>query len=405
MQAKRARDPVEAWLDSGAAALTGPPDGAPLGPPSPLVGALDRMADRLAAVSGSLGRTVDVDPLVLLTERAAHAGLRRRGRTSCGGATRLLAAADDWVAVCLARPDDIDLLPAWLGVGPAAEPPWGAVNDALRLRAADDLIETAAELGLPVSRLGERSRHTRPAVCGNRLGDATATPALEDVLVVNLGALWAGPLCASLLAAAGATVVKVESTRRPDGARRGDRAFYDTVNHGARSVALDFRDPDARSKLVGLLEAADVVIEASRPRALRALGVDAVTSVSRGPRVWASITAQGRDVDRIGFGDDAAVAGGLVVSDGDEPYFCADAVADPVTGLVAAVAVLESLATGGRHLLDIAMSAVAARLSGPTLKLPDGATVADPARRLPVPPAPEIGGDTDAVLAELGLAP
>ena len=39
--------------------------------------------------------------------------------------------------------------------------------------------------------------------------------------IVDLSALWAGPLCAHLLQLAGASVVKLESTRRPDGARFG----------------------------------------------------------------------------------------------------------------------------------------------------------------------------------------
>jgi hypothetical protein len=43
-----------------------------------------------------------------------------------------------------------------------------------------------------------------------------------------------------LLALAGARVVKVESTRRLDGARSGSSAFYDLLNAGKESVALDF---------------------------------------------------------------------------------------------------------------------------------------------------------------------
>ena len=59
--------------------------------------------------------------------------------------------------------------------------------------------------------------------------------------MVDLSALWAGPLCGDLLARAGASVVKVESTQRPDGARRGSRAFFDLLNGRKRSVALDLR--------------------------------------------------------------------------------------------------------------------------------------------------------------------
>jgi len=110
------------------------------------------------------------------------------------------------------------------------------------------LVEQAALLGLPVSVL--------PA----------------GVVVVDLGALWAGPPCGSILADAGATVVKVDAP--------------------------------------------------------------ALVARADGPRVWCSITGHGREGearDRVGFGDDAAVAGGLVVWQGADPRFCGDATAAPAT--------------------------------------------------------------------------
>jgi hypothetical protein len=63
------------------------------------------------------------------------------------------------------------------------------------------------------------------------------------------------------------------------------------------------------------------------------------------PRVWTSITGHGRAGaagDRVAFGDDAAVAGGLVRWAADTPMFLGDAVADPLTGMVAAAATLLS---------------------------------------------------------------
>jgi hypothetical protein len=103
----------------------------------------------------------------------------------------------------------------------------------------------------------------------------------------------------------------------------------------------------------------------------------------------------------VAFGDDAAVAGGLVCWDGEGPCFCADAVADPTSGLVAAAAILDALAVGGRWLLDVSMAAVAARLSGPTL--PADATTAPAAPRARTPPgrAAPLGEHTEQVLAEL----
>jgi hypothetical protein len=63
----------------------------------------------------------------------------------------------------------------------------------------------------------------------------------------------------------------------------------------------------------------------------------------------------------VAFGDDAAVSGGLAGGTAAGPVFCGDAIADPLTGLEAARAVLESHARGGGEVIDVAMAAVAAR--------------------------------------------
>jgi crotonobetainyl-CoA:carnitine CoA-transferase CaiB-like acyl-CoA transferase len=114
-----------------------------------------------------------------------------------------------------------------------------------------------------------------------------------------------------------------------------------------------------------------VVLESSRPRALEQLGLIAADLVERGPQVWLSITGHGRAANRVAFGDDGAVSGGLVVRDDDGPCFCADAVADPLTGLAATAEVAEALQRGGRWLLDVPLAAVAASAAGPTLPASD----------------------------------
>ena len=200
----------------------------------------------------------------------------------------------------------------------------------------------------------------------------------------------------------------MESTGRPDGARRGPAAFFDLLNGRKRSVALDFRTERGAGTLRELVQRADVVIEASRPRALAQLGIEAGEAVrSGGPQVWVSITGYGRTggagADRVAFGDDAAAAGGLVVWHDDAPMFCADAVADPLTGLTAAGACLEALAGGGRWLLDVSMAGVCGGLAGRTLPASPDVPVEPPVARPVARPAPELGADTKAALSELGL--
>jgi crotonobetainyl-CoA:carnitine CoA-transferase CaiB-like acyl-CoA transferase len=226
------------------------------------------------------------------------------------------------------------------------------------------------------------------------------------LIVVDLSALWAGPLCGDLLAGTGATVIKVESPTRPDGARRGAAAFFDLLNGRKRSVALDFGHAEGVETLRALIRRADVVIEASRPRAIEQLGIHADDEVRNGgPQIWISITGYGRtDTSaRVAFGDDAAAGGGLVVWHEGIAMFCADAVADPISGLAAANACLDALASGGRWLLDVSMAGVCAELAGPTLPASPDVAVAPPRARPVLRAASELGADTAQVLAELGL--
>jgi hypothetical protein len=319
-------------------ALTGRPDGPPLVPP-------DGVVERIQA----LGAPLSLDVLPLLAERAQASGLSRSGTTTCGGAGRLLPAADGWIAVNLPRDDDIASVPAWLEVG-GADDPWAAVVATTPRRTCAELVEAATLLGLPVAALGEVAAPAEP-VAATRLDDAE--PLDRPPVVVDLSALWAGPLCTRLLADRGADVVKVESPTRPDGARRGPRGFFERLNAGKRQLVCSLGSPE----LGTLVRRADVVVVASRSRALAQVGL--VAEEIR-PRVWLSITGYGRAVDRVAFGDDAAVAGGLVAYDDMGPVFLADAIADPLSAVAGAVAVDAALRTGGRWIIDAAMARVSA---------------------------------------------
>lgn len=397
------------WAASGAMALTGPRDGPALGPPAGLVPRAIQLGEDIARHASAMGASLDVDPLALLGERAATSDLQRAGQTSCGGTTRLMRAADGWMAVALARPEDHELVPAWLEQ-PTEDDPWPQIERHVATRAVGPLVERGATLGMAVAALapGDASRPRRPVVA-RRVAAAEPTTSVDGLVVADLSSLWAGPLCGSLLAETGATVIKVESSRRPDGARRGPAAFFELLNTSKRSVALDFHGEAGRAALGALVRQADVVIEASRPRALEQLGLLAAEVLtSDRPRVWVSLTGHGRGPEgreRIGFGDDAAVAGGLVACAGGVPYFCGDAIADPLSGLVAAAATLAHLRQGGRWLLDISLTRTAAWCTGPTMAVCRPVPIARPRARSAPGPAAPLGADTEDVLRELGIRP
>lgn len=310
---------------------------------------LESAAEALGAISGRVGQRVDVDVRELLDQR----GLEPKGTVSANRSCRLLPTTDGWVAISLNRQDDWDLLPALFRTE-LAEWDWDAVTAAVATTANSDLEAAAIELGLALAVLPSEPPEIDQPWRITRGGVGDGSPRLARV--VDLSALWAGPLCASLLHHAGADVLTVESTTRP----HGPRLF---ASH--ETVSLDFASTDGRAELHRIVQGADVVITAARPRALNDLGLDPTAMTQSNPGLtWVGITAYGmtgRWANRIGYGDDAAVAGGLVNRD-PTPSFVGDAVADPITGLYAAVAALEVSAAGG-GVVDIALRDAAAHVA------------------------------------------
>jgi crotonobetainyl-CoA:carnitine CoA-transferase CaiB-like acyl-CoA transferase len=279
--------------------------------------------------------------------------------------------------------------------------PWRAVQRWISQNDAADVTARARLLGLPVAALGETPA-APPQI--SQLWSPASPRDLSTLLVADLSAMWAGPLCGQLLARAGATVVKVESPNRPDGTRAGPVEFFDWMNGGKLSYAADFDEPAALRQLLG---AADVVIESSRPAALTRRGVGPTDVAPRDGRVWLRITGHGTDGERadwVAFGDDAAVSGGLVRGAQGDPEFCGDAIADPLTGLHAALAVAQSLNRGGGELIEMSMAAIAATYAAHPLQ-PERHCAATPR---PAPSASHLGADNAAVerlVAERRLAP
>ena len=379
---------VSDWAGSGLAYLTGAPDKDPDFSRTNVLTEARRVAADIAQLLG-----VEVDAATMLAGRAAILGLTRGGRVSPGGATRLLATTDGWCAIALPRADDMAALPALLETDAAPEDPWTALSGWAAMRSTEAVIARGQLLDIAVAGLGEVSAQP-PVVRGS--GGAAGPRRVDGLLVADLSSLWAGPLCGQLLARAGAVVVKVESPRRPDGTRSGERAFFDWMNFGKLSYAVDF-DDDSEA-LRRLLSAADVVIEGSRPAALQRRGLSADDMPGRAGRIWLRISGYRGQPYRSAFGDDAAVAGGLVGAGTQGPVFCGDAIADPLTGLEAVRAVAQSLHRGGDEVIDVSMAQVAARYAAlPRMSWTAAIPVTRPQAPPPSPPTSPLGADNAAV--------
>jgi hypothetical protein len=361
-------------------------------------------------------------------ERALYSDLNYASGRSAGGSCRLLCTSDATVAINLPRPSDWELIPAWLQTNAwNSAQRWEDLAGRIRNKDAQSLIARARLLGIAAS-------STRDPVTASRAWEFTAAATgtarhrPRPPRVLDLSTLWAGPLCAHLLSLCGADVIKVESSRRPDGARLGNQSFYRLLNQGKRCVALDLAQHDGQRLLRELLTHADIVIESARPRGLQQMQIHADALLQSRPNLtWISITGYGRgdpEGQWVAFGDDAGVAAGLsaVMRAATGDYqFAGDAVADPITGIHAALCAWRSWLAGGSRLISLPLAQVTAaalldalhRNGKPQLiqsfaRWWRQALSHDPhqgiVERRSAAPVGGVGDDTAAVLAELGIA-
>ena len=109
---------------------------------------------------------------------------------------------------------------------------------------------------------------------------ADAALPLAGITVLDLSRALAGPYATALLSDLGATITKVESIKGGDSTRgwppfEGEHSLYfDSVNRGKSSIALDFYQPEGQALLRQLALAADVVIENFRPGVMAEIGLD-----------------------------------------------------------------------------------------------------------------------------------
>lgn len=318
-----------------------------------LLSAISETGERFEAASRVLGQSVAVDAMRIL-ERDAALGLTEPGIWSPNRHCRLVEAQDGWMAVSLARDDDRRCVPAWTEC-PLGDDPWQAVIAYLARTSCAAALERSQMLHLPVAQCNE----AHPAKLTGLSG--TIDRRGKMLKAIDLSALWAGPLCGALLAAAGVEVTRIESPTRPDPTRHAAPDLHNRLNGQKRSLSMGLDDP----KLFDAIAVTDILITSGRPHALARLGLTEKALFAANPAlIWVAITAhgwRGEAAMRTGFGDDCAAAGGLLSWHDGTPQFMGDALADPLTGLEAALGVAHAVNAGHSGLLDAALAATAAR--------------------------------------------
>ena len=216
--------------------------------------------------------------------------------------------------------------------------------------------------------------------------------ALDDIKVVDLSRVLAGPWSTQNLADLGADVIKIERPGVGDDTRSWgppfvshtegdaqDAAYFFCANRNKRSLTLDFTTDKGREILIKLIAQADVLIENYKVGGLKKYGLDYDLLSRINPRlIYCSITGFGQDgpyADRPGYDALVQAMGGLMSVTGEPddvqgggPQKVGVAVVDILTGLYATNAILAALfhrakSNQGQHidiaLLDVQVAALA----------------------------------------------
>ncbi|PIF28840.1 crotonobetainyl-CoA:carnitine CoA-transferase CaiB-like acyl-CoA transferase [Acidovorax sp. 56] len=196
---------------------------------------------------------------------------------------------------------------------------------------------------------------------------------LQGVRVLDLSRVFAGPLCAQVLADFGAEVIKVEHPGRGDDTRdwgmrigKTETTYYNSMNRNKRSITLDLQTAEGLKIVHDLLPQFDVVVHNFKTGGAEKLGLGyAQLKAIKPDLIYCAVAgydSSGPEAKRPGY--DLVIQGeaGLMALNGEAsqpPLKFGVAVVDLMTGMYAAQAVLAAMfrreRTGKGRLIEMAL--------------------------------------------------
>lgn len=196
--------------------------------------------------------------------------------------------------------------------------------------------------------------------------------ALQDIKVIDIATLFAGPMAATMLGDFGADVIKIEHPKKGDPVRshgsskNGVGLWWKMLARNKKSVTLYLGSPEGQEIFKKMIKDADVVIENFRPGTLEkwGLGYDELSKIN--PRlVLARVTGFGQIgpyAKRPGFGTLAEAMSGFAAITGTPdgpPTLPPFGLADGISALTTAYAIMTALharqITGKGQVIDLAI--------------------------------------------------
>lgn len=197
--------------------------------------------------------------------------------------------------------------------------------------------------------------------------------ALENIKVLDLSRVLAGPYCTMILGDLGAEIIKVEAPGGSDETRswgppfqNGISAYYICANRNKKSVTIDLKSEAGIKTIKELVSESDVIINNFKTGTMDRFGLDYETLQMINPGiVYCSITGfgeSGPNQDLPGYDFIIQAMSGLMSITGDKtsgPQKFGVAITDILTGLYACIgiqgALLERTISGKGQKLDISL--------------------------------------------------
>ncbi|UCG82483.1 MAG: CoA transferase [Dehalococcoidia bacterium] len=212
---------------------------------------------------------------------------------------------------------------------------------------------------------------------------------LRGIRVVDACIYWAGPMASMLLADMGAEVIKIESIQRidylrllggwptPDGYEWS--AAFNGTNRNKYGITLNLNNPRGREIFKRLVEISDIVTENFSPRVMENWGLHYEVLKGINPRLimlsMPGFGTTGPWRNYVTYGPNIEMVSGMPTISGypDGEPMMTGYIADPIAGLMGAVAVMTALQyrhrTGEGQRIDMSqMEAATTFMGGPIME-------------------------------------
>lgn len=179
---------------------------------------------------------------------------------------------------------------------------------------------------------------------------------LENIRVLELGTLLAGPFTGRLLADFGAEVIKIEAPDIADPMRRwgkqkdGIGLWWPIQSRNKKSITLNLRKKEGQEIFKQLVKKADIIVENFRPGTMEKWNLSYETLSEINPRLIMARTSgfgqTGPYKDRAGFGSIGEAMGGLRYVTGfpdRPPTRIGISIGDTLSALFATIGILTAL--------------------------------------------------------------